>query len=473
MRWKEIAEALVGLLHAIYTSLYVDVYLRQHVLPNASHWSAGGVDHILLCLTFAQLLYALWFWKITLSLGRHVDLPASSPFCRRLAGIASSGPVLASSFVLLWLPAGAFPLNPALLFTATEVLYEASFTHCKNMLNKCKRNEMREPGRYHRTFKVDLLSAIAVMAACSLCASTRELRAFRWFMATLATGAGVGIYICGRQLERQRERQEASVGGQMNASVAGVQTDVARSIHQTTSRVSMKAAMLLFALNGYCSVTTVALFNFMIVAVANSFTRLFERSLLLLLVFLLPHAIHTAVAPLCSLLGKRRLMSIFLAAQAAVGMLFLIVALLNRHFTDYISTATLSATFVFLLVLNHTLNNMVNWMQKLVFTDIVDEDTAIFSRPQPAKGALQQILRTISKSFRGLALVLTCSYLSFVARGESLKMDDAASVVGWPTLLMSVVTLWSWRRYYNLEGFHLQFVRAAARQRQSISGRVV
>ncbi|RNF25979.1 transmembrane protein 180 [Trypanosoma conorhini] len=477
LRLKHIGVASMIILHAIFTAFYMDVFMRQH-MPGADHRGVGATSrdtrHIFWCLGLGQLLYAVWN-------GTHgVAFELQGRTCSALLAylklwrLSRAGPTWAVSFILLWSPFSVSFLPPAVMFTLWLVLYDYFLAHCEAALRAQSRGEFGSTERgffvYHALGGVGVATAYYLVELSGV-RQQGALFAFRCFTTICGFLAALILYACGRQQRKLMKHH----GCEDECGTAGSE-DFLRFARQTVNRCSMKAAMLFWALQGYSSLFATAFFNIFL-AMSSNTVSVPVRILLLLLVHAAPHAVVAVAASFFKVMGKKSVIGGFLAARAVLGVLLLAVASQEAQSSfSVMGVRASSSLFVLLLFLNRVLTDTVGMMQESILCDLVDEDTVIFFRVIPATDMARRLLATAAKPLESVALVLTFIGLASMGCSHTKHLEEAAGAValaGGTVLFTSSLMLWGWRRHYNLEGSHLQFVRMALRKRADKDARVV
>ncbi|KAH9598887.1 hypothetical protein LSM04_003256 [Trypanosoma melophagium] len=471
MSLKHTAVALMGVLHAMFTSYYMDLFVRQYVLSTESQDSHTDDDNnynnwILLCFVISQLLYAMW------NVTKHIVFTQTS---RRLCSsvmtsiqlwrLSRCGPIWTIVFALLWFPTSVESsilflfLNPAVQFTLMMAVYDILFSYCKAALVSAPL--VRESETHYSDMGVyDILGGLGVSIAFYLRdMEGGELHAFRWVTTFFAFIAGLCFYICGFQEEKHQKPLERAESSADNSN------ELLRFTQQTMDRPSMKAAFLLWTIQGYTCAFTMCFFC-LFLDMCRGNVSLPVRSLLLFLAFVAPYAVYVATAPFYRTVGKKRIISVFLILRIVLGVFFLALALQGFTFFPSMNSKLSTTFFLILLFSNRTLTGATRYIQHLIFRDLVDEDIVIFARAYQTTSAIHQVLEMASKPSRSLAMLLTCLFLGYIRkRNDTNSLEYIAGFTAVTILLTSLLALWAWWRYYSIDGSHLQFVRMAVRKR--------
>ncbi|ORC90068.1 transmembrane protein 180 [Trypanosoma theileri] len=477
MRLKHISAALMGLLHAMFTSYYTDLFVRQYILVTESRDSLSDGENnnnnnnnyyskgILLYFLISQILYALWnITKVFVFTSTTRKLCASFISRVQLWRLSRCGPIWTIVFALLWFPINVqssllfFFLNPAIQYTLMIAIYDILFSYCKTALLT---PFLRESETYYSDMRAyDILGGVGVSIACYLREMEGgELYAFRWFTTISAVIAGLSLYICGLKEHNQQKCLERTEGMTDNSN------ELLRFTQQTMNRPSMKAAFLLWGVQGYMDTFTMCFFCLFLDMCRGS-VSLPVRSLLLFLVFVAPYTVFVATAPFYSTVGKKRIVSVCLIVRVLLGALLLALALHGLAFFPSMNSKSSTTLFVIFLFSNRTLTGAVRYIQNLIFRDLVDEDIVIFARPYQTTSATHQVLEIASKPSRSLAILLTSLFIRYIHSHENTSvLDYIAGFAAVTTLVTSLLALWVWQRYYSIDGSHLQFIRMGVRKR--------
>ncbi|PBJ72880.1 hypothetical protein BCY84_14968 [Trypanosoma cruzi cruzi] len=476
MGLKHMGIASMILLNAIFTSFYMDVFMRQHMLSveqNGARAVSKRNRQIFWQLGLGQLIYA--FWRGT----RDVFFDWRGSFCfsafayLKFWRLSRVGPTWAVSFVLLWLPMLVTFLSSAVQFTLWMALYEQLLVCCESALRTVPKGGLGQNDRGFVAYHI--LSGVGVGTAYYLSElggmEQEELYAFRLFTTICGLLAALLLYACGRQ---QRKTLKAHEGVEEGSAVNS--EEFARFAQQTMNRCSMKATMFLWALQGYSSIFSTAFFNIFLDMSSNT-VSVSVRILFLLFAYAAPHAVVAVAVLFYKLVGKKSVVSGVLATRAVVGVLFLAVATQEAQcFFHFMNANFSSSIFLLLLFLNRVLTDAMGYLQESILSDLVDEDTVIFSRTNPTTEMTRRLLAMVSKPSGYVALAATSLIFAYMGCSHSSRLEEtpgAAVLAGGTALLTSLLTLCAWQRYYNLEGNHLQFVRMALRRRTDKDARLV
>ncbi|KEG15247.1 transmembrane protein 180 [Trypanosoma grayi] len=467
MRLSHVGGAFVSLLHAVFLSFYTDLFLRQHI-PAVGHGFANveegtvGSDSraTLWYFVLGQLLYAFWNGVKEVAFERRCGNVYSYSVTRvQMWRLSCCGPIWAMAFALLWFPVSASLLHPAVRFTLMMAVYDKLLGLCRTALETLSRGEL-QPGDLGAEV-YDVLGGVAVALACYLSelesTDGDAFSAFRWFTTICAIAAALALYTCGRQ--QLKTEETVWVEGTPESL-----QDLKLFAQQTLNRCSMKAAVLLWTLQEYNDVFATCFFN-VFLTMCSSTVSLPVRALMLLLAYVTPHMVIAAAVPFLKAIGKKRLVSVLLLLRASVGALFIAVALCDRALVFHGDVKTSSRFVILLLFSNRLLTDTVSHVQSLVLSDLVDEDTVIFARLHRMTAPTQQLLTIVSKPFQSLSLALTCLLLVHMCQDNATRLEGAAWLAGGTAFFTSLLALWGWGLYYNLDGYHLQFVLMAVRKR--------
>lgn len=481
---KDVAEALIGFLHAIFTSFYVDVFIGQYVLVGdrdenmgSTHNNGNHIDRTISSrrsdggaiwyLALTQLLYFFLLLKNSVIFRQHASTATFSSFpLRRLSSLPVCGTLLSFCFALMWFPLDLPFLNAATSFTLLTAAYQALFARCRKFVDALSRSSLRRP---EGNIACTLFAAVGVAVACWLHGIPNNPQPMRCFTTFCAVGGAVGFFACGRQ----KSHSNSCFGADITEGDDGdVLQEAVWFVQQTMLRSSMKVALLLWMFQGYNGLIATSFISVFLTACHDTIP-LPLRGLLLFIVFVLPQGTDTVLASFKRVVGKKRLVALLLPLLAFIGFLFILVALRDHLFILHMSPTASTLSFAVLLVMHRLMIDTLSRVQSWVLRDVVEEDTVIFCRPKPMTANVQLLLDSASQLVQCVALVLTSLHLVSVSSGKSVKPFKAAWVVGCPTLVMSVVMLLIWVRWYNLEGSHLQFVKMAMRKRADGSDPVV
>jgi Na+/melibiose symporter-like transporter len=506
----------VSMLHSVFSSFYVDFFVRQRLQPDVRDESTARTS--LVYFATGQLAYALWNGINDLGFGWLGDTKYASQSRRRLGRILVGGPLWAFVFALMWMPIDVPFLHPAVQFSLMMIFYDGFFSYTSVAFRALLTDISHSPSdrevcnMYAAFFHV--LGSLGVFAASYLYETRKyvghakeasSLLGFRVFTTIWAGLAAVAFVVSSRAgheavlvtHEKSVLELEGPEAGDASLSSSSSSTSslqlrgrrFLRFARETCSRSSMVATMIVWCVQEYSCTFATNFFSLFLALAAHKYISPAVRSALLLASFLIPHVVTISLTPFYSSVGKKKIIAGLFVSRAAVGG----AVILLWYYVCYVGsdgggvaaeTASLpgeerrGAVVVFsgLLLLNRVLTEAVCRLQSLVISDVCDEDTAVFKREASHAAAIHGLVSVVSKPFQSLAPVVTCYVLA--ASGVDFGQDDASPeavavlrsvtlLLGVTTVVTSCVMLLPWLTLYTLEGKRLLTIQHQVQKRSA------
>jgi Na+/melibiose symporter-like transporter len=498
-----------SMLHSLFTSFYVDYFLRRQLVQqtiseasgNAAAASNASADPMTV-FALGQMAYAIWNGLNDFVFGWIGDRFFPDVHRRRYHRILIGGPLWAIVFALLWNPGGVtlFPVwvHPSVQFSLMMIMYDGFFSFTTVSFRALLTDISTSPRDR------ELCNAVAavfhVVGSCGVWfasytyenggdgshqgtggASDASLISFRWFMSTWAVAAGFGFVVAsinGREVTL-KTTQSAHVKSSTDSTAQAMATFAKDALKCQ----SMLVAVLVWAVQEYSCTFATNFFAMFLAFVCGDDLSVGQRSSLLLLSFVVPHVITLVVTPLIPKLGKKSLISWLFASRALVGVGTILLA---RSVASGVTQPHHRILFAAFLFLNRILTEAVCRLQALILSDIVDEDTIKFHRPQSLAASVNGLMSLVSKPFQSVAPVLTCYYLA--SHGILLPASSApntehgtfsavlphtasvvTSLLGQTALITSGVMWIVWQKFYNLDGHYLISIQRSIKHRSEES----
>lgn len=475
-----------SMLHSLFTSFYVDYFVRVKL---RSQTSSGSVSESLAIFSMGQLAYAMWNGLNDVGFGWCNDQFFKKMERRRFNRIAVGGPLWALVFSFLWLPNAVAPgwLHPAVTFSLMMILYDGFFSYTcvafRALLADISTNPRERESCNAAAAVFHVVGSIGVGFAgylyessggtsqtASSAVNESELAAFRWFTTLWAIAAGGGFVLAtvgGTEIVLKNPVSKRHRPPEAAPSILGF-------AKQTVLRQSMLTAVVVWAVQEYSCTFATNFFAMFLAMVCGDVLSVAARSSLLMFSFVAPHVVTLLLTPLMSTLGKKRIVGHLFLARAVVGFSTILLARLMK--SGYESRdGLLQLSFASALLLNRILTEAVCRLQGLILSDVTDEDTVAFARQHSMSASVSGIMSLVSKPFQSLAPVVTCYFLAsrnVLAGGTSVTLTssdgtEAVTVLLGVTSFVSAAVMWVvWQEFYPLDGAYLQQIQVLMKQRQ-------
>lgn len=484
------------MLHSLFTSFYVDYFVRRKL---ASADPAASAADPMTVFAFGQLAYAVWNGLNDFVFGWIGDRYFPQVHRRRYHRILFGGPLWAIVFAMLWNPGGVslFPswVHPSIQFSLMMILYDGFFSFTTVAFRALLTDISTSPRDR------ELCNAVAaifhVLGSCGVWFASYyyeggdsdgtdtsvnpvdSLAGFRWFMSVWAVAAGLGFVIAavnGREVSLKplaSHNMHAAVKDGTRADNHPGPSAMFSFARETLKCQSMVVAVTVWAVQEYSCTFATNFFAMFLTLVCGNVLTVGQRSSLLLMSFVVPHIITLAVTPLIPICGKKTLISWLFGSRAVVGVATIFLARQVAHGAE----THHRMWFASFLFLNRILTEAVCRLQALILSDIIDEDTVKFHRAQSLAASMNGLMSLVSKPFQSAAPVFTCFYLagngillpSTTAANTTSSIDRATPIVtsllGQTTLITAGIMWVVWREFYNLDGQHLSHVQRCIRNR--------
>lgn len=274
---------------------------------------------------------------------------------------------------------------------------------------------------------------------------------------------------------------------------------------QTLPRRSMKVMLAMWTLQEFASAMMTWFFSLMLTVVYGPMLSPMAHGLWMTAAIAAPSLLASLCLSLCSTIGKKQLFSVLFITRAVVGLLALVLAYTTVAVTasDAVvrqntgkdltpaeipmqgSRYSLSQTYRYMaaavLLANRVLVEVVQEMRYHVLAEVAEEDAVIFGRVTALWAPHHRLASILAVPAQSCALLASAvlllhsmqrtwplpSSIPATASSASLLWTSQWILrwVGWHSVIVSLVMWYIWRRWYNLEGKHLQFIRMAVRKR--------
>ena len=456
----------ISMLHSLFVTFFID-YVLQHEL----HSKAGDANATMTYFAIGQVFYAICNAANDLGFGWIGDTVFTVIAHRRVDRIRFGGPLWAASFAVLWWPL-QLPLHPAIQFTLLMILYDTFFsltTVSFRALLTDTASSSREREKCNASAAIFHLigSSGVVFATFFYNENSKDGHGqFRVFMTFWALAAGSGFLLFGKRTKETELSPTTSKEGFPARGLWGFAT-------QTLSRRSMRVAAGVWAVQEYSCTFASNFFNLFVAVACADLVSPLMRSAVLFLSFVLPHFFTVAVTPLLPTVGKKTVIAAAFGLRVVLGIS--ILSLTFARDDDGSISRGARSTFMWQILLNRVLTEVVCRLQPLVLSDLTDEDTVTFARPHSMAAAMHGLVSVTSKPFQSVAPVVTCYILAAhgiilddmqpSGRPQSGHIDVLVHLVGTTVVGTSAAMLVVWLKWYDLDGPRLLRVQSALERR--------